>query len=217
MRWWRAAGAAAVSAAAVVWACGGAGSGDVAPGRDAGPPPVNTDAGLPDAGPPDAGPPDAGPPDAGPPDAGPPDGGFVPPPAIPFPTVPNWTFLGPQHGGPHDVFQVSADQGGNIWVAGGSDGLFLLRAGATRFERFTLADGLHPYGYLTGEQAKLRGVSAGTPADPSPTTNTFTSPMRTKEHVVPRHGIRVGAPQSGRRRQCEDHQGTCFDHSAQHD
>jgi hypothetical protein len=82
--------------------------------------------------------------------------------------VPNWTFLGPQHGGPHDVFQVSADQGGNIWVAGGSDGLFLLRAGATRFERFTLGDGLHPYGYLTGEQAKLRGVPAGTPADPSP-------------------------------------------------
>src|SRR5712691_4665283 len=122
MRSWRVAGAVAVGAAAVVWACGGGGSGDVEPGRDAGPPPTDggdPDAGHPDAGPPDAGPdadpPDAGPPDAGPPDAGAPDGGFVPPPAIPFPTVPGWSFLGPQHGGPHDVFQVSADQGGNIW------------------------------------------------------------------------------------------------------
>jgi hypothetical protein len=165
MKWWRAAGAAAVAAAAAIWACGGAGSGDVGLGRDAGPP--LTDGGIPDAGPPDAGPPDAGPPDAGPPDAGPP-GGFVPPPAIGFPTVAGWSFLGPQDGGPHDVFQVSADQGGNIWVAGGADGLFLLRAGATKFERFTIADGLHPYGYLTGEQAKLRGVPPGTPADPNP-------------------------------------------------
>jgi hypothetical protein len=175
MTWWRVGGAFAVGAAAVVWACGGAGSGDVAPGRDSGPPDAGPpdagppdagppdagppdagppdagppDAGPPDAGPPDAGPPDAGPPDAGPPDAGPPDGGgFVPPPAIPFPTVANWTFLGPQHGGPHDVFQVSADQGGNLWVAGGADGLFLLRPGATKFERFTMADGLRPYGYL---------------------------------------------------------------------
>ncbi|HEX9573322.1 MAG TPA: hypothetical protein VF994_04455 [Myxococcales bacterium] len=175
MKWWRAAGAVAVGAAVVVWACGGAGSGDLGPGRDGGPPPTDggdPDAGHPDAGPPDAGPdagpPDAGPPDAGPPDAGPPDGGFVPPPAIPFPTVPGWSFLGPQHGGPHDVFQVSADQGGNIWVAGGVDGLFLLRPGATKFERFTIADGLHPYGYLTGKQADARKVPAGTPADPSP-------------------------------------------------
>ena len=164
MRWWRAAGAMAVGAAAVVWACGGAGSGDVGPGRDGGPPPTDggdPDAGHPDAGPPDAGPdagppdagpdagpPDAGPPDAGPPDAGPPDGGFVPPPAIPFPTAPGWSFLGPQHGGPHDVYQVSADQGGNLWLAGGADGLFLLRQGSTKFERFTMADGLRPYGYL---------------------------------------------------------------------
>jgi hypothetical protein len=154
-------------------------------GRDAGPPTTDggdpdagrTDAGGPDAGPPDAGPPDAGPPDAGPPDAGRPDagppdggppGGFVPPPAIPFPTVSGWTFLGPQNGGPNDVYQVSADQGGNLWVAGGADGLFLLRSGATKFERFTIADGLHPFGYLTGEQAKVHGVPAGVPADPGP-------------------------------------------------
>jgi hypothetical protein len=82
--------------------------------------------------------------------------------------VPNWTFLGPQHGGPHDVFQVSADQGGNIWVAGGADGLFLLRPGATKFERFTIAEGLHPYGYLNGDQAKFLGVPDGSPADPNP-------------------------------------------------
>jgi hypothetical protein len=43
---------------------------------------------------------------------------------------------------------VTADQGGNIWVAGGEDGLFLLRPGATKFQRFTMADGLRPYGYL---------------------------------------------------------------------
>jgi len=119
----------------------------------------------PDAGPPDAGPPDAGPPDAGPPDAGPPDAG---PPDPTFPNVPNWTFLGQQNGGPHDVFQVTADQGGNIWVAGGADGLFLLRPGETKFQRFTIADGLHPYGYLSGDQAKFLGVPNGSPADPNP-------------------------------------------------
>ena len=148
MKWWRAAGGVAVASAAVLWACGGGGSGEVAPGRDSGPP-LTDGGGGPDAGPPDAGPPDAGPPDAGPPDAGPPDGGgFVPPPAIPFPTVAGWSFLGPQHGGPHDVYQVSADQGGNLWVAGGEDGLFLLRPGSAKLERFTMADGLRPYGYL---------------------------------------------------------------------
>jgi hypothetical protein len=166
MTWWRA-GAMGAAAAAVIWACGGGpGSGSVGTGPDAGLP----DAGPPDAGPPDAGPPDAGPPDAGPPDAGPPDGGggFVPPDPIAFPSAPNWTFLGPQNGGPHDVFQVTADQGGNIWVAGGADGLFLLRPGETKFQRFTLADGLHPYGYLGGDQAKFLGVPNGSPADPSP-------------------------------------------------
>jgi hypothetical protein len=162
MKWWRAAGAVAVVAAAVVWACGG-GSGSESIG-------TGPDAGIPDAGPPDAGPPDAGPPDGGPPDAGPPDGssGFVPPDPIAFPSVPGWSFLGPQNGGPHDVFQVSADQGGNIWVAGGPDGLFVLRPGATKFQRFTIADGLHPYGYLNGDQAKFLGVPNGSPADPNP-------------------------------------------------
>ena len=50
------------------------------------------------------------------------------------------------------MFQATADQSGNIWVAGGEDGLFLLRFDgkkyADKFQRFTLADGLRPYGYL---------------------------------------------------------------------
>jgi hypothetical protein len=46
------------------------------------------------------------------------------------------------------VYGVSADEGGNIWVAGGEEGLFVLRAGQTQFRRFTMADGLRPYGYM---------------------------------------------------------------------
>ena len=155
MKWLRAAGATAVAGAGAIWACGGGtGSGNVGTGPDGRPPLV--DGGIPDAGPPDAGPPDAGPPDAGPPDAG--------PDPISFPNVPGWSFLGPQNGGPQDVFQVTADQGGNIWVAGGADGLFLLRPGQTKFQRFTIADGLHPYGYLNGDQAKALGRDGERPA-----------------------------------------------------
>jgi hypothetical protein len=145
-------------------AIGGSDSGS--PGTDAGSGPVsNADAGAgrdagtgaaPDSGA-DAGPDigaDAGP-DAGP-GVGPADGGglddgglaWTPPPPINFPIARDWTFYGPQNGGPRDVYQASADDGGNIWVAGGEDGLFLLRPDATRFERFTMADGLRPYGYL---------------------------------------------------------------------
>ncbi|WP_338023764.1 hypothetical protein [Archangium primigenium] len=61
---------------------------------------------------------------------------------------PGWTFLGPERGAPHEVLSVSEDAGGNLWVAGGEEGLFLLRPGAERFERFTMADGLRPYGFL---------------------------------------------------------------------
>ncbi len=71
---------------------------------------------------------------------GPYDGGYVA-----LPTVPGWTFYGPQHGGPRTAFGVSADPAGNLWVAGGDDGLFLLTPGATRFRRFTAADGLASY------------------------------------------------------------------------
>jgi hypothetical protein len=107
------------------------------------------DGGTSDGGSGQSGDADAGTGDGGT-DGGASDGGrsWTPPPPIDFPAAQDWTFYGPQNGGPHDVFQVSADEGGNVWVAGGEDGLFLLRPGATAFERFTMSDGLRPYGYL---------------------------------------------------------------------
>lgn len=108
---------------------------------DAGRPPdegSDTDAGT--------GMPDAGTTDAGTTDAGTPDAGTVT--TITFPTAAGWKFYGKAEGGPTEVFGVSADQGGNIWVAGGEEGLFLLRPNATTFEKFTMADGLRPYGFM---------------------------------------------------------------------
>ena len=64
---------------------------------------------------------------------------------IPLPTADGWTFYGPQHGGPRDVHSVSSDSAGNIWVAGGKEGLFLLEPGASELRRFTVADGLTGY------------------------------------------------------------------------
>jgi hypothetical protein len=123
-----------------------------------------------DAGPPDAGP-DGGTPDAGPPDAGPPDGGPLK--NVIFPTTANWDFYGPQNGGPQDVLDVAMDEGGNLWVAGGKEGLFLMRADSSgklsgAFEKFGIADGLHPYGWLNGEAAQGMGVADGSPSDPNP-------------------------------------------------
>lgn len=60
----------------------------------------------------------------------------------------NWTFYGTAQGGPRYVYGVSADEGGNIWVAGGEEGLFVLQKGQTQFRRFTMANGLRPYGYM---------------------------------------------------------------------
>jgi hypothetical protein len=57
------------------------------------------------------------------------------------------------------VMGASADENGNVWVAGGGAGIFVQRSGSGRFQQFTIADGLHPYGYLPG----------GSPADNSPT------------------------------------------------
>jgi hypothetical protein len=168
-------GLVVVSAVAIGVACGGGhdggsgipdagtGSGN---GSGGGP-----DSGSPDSGAPDAGPSDAGPPDAGPPDAGPPDAGGLK--TISFPQTANWDFYGPQNGGPQDVRDVAMDEGGNLWVAGGSEGLFLMRVSASgkltgTFEKFGIADGLHPYGWLNGEAAKGMGVVDGTPADPHP-------------------------------------------------
>ena len=73
------------------------------------------------------------------------DGGAVvrPPPVLPGTS--GWTFYGPQNGGPSEVFSVSSDEAGNLWVAGGDEGLFLLTPGETTFRRFTVQDGLTPF------------------------------------------------------------------------
>ncbi len=68
-----------------------------------------------------------------------------------------WTFT--SDGLPSgSVMGASADENGNIWVAGRANGIYVQRGGVGRFQQFTLADGLHPYGYLPD----------GSPADPNP-------------------------------------------------
>jgi hypothetical protein len=69
-------------------------------------------------------------------------------PAPPPPSSGDWTFYGAAQGGPRYVYGASADAGGNLWVAGGEEGLFVLQRGQTQFRRFTMADGLRPYGYM---------------------------------------------------------------------
>jgi hypothetical protein len=155
------------AAALVAMACGGPAAkapvvgggqigGNPGGGQDAG---AAQDAGAgPDAGPgQDAGPgPDAGvAPDAGTsPDAGT-DGGI----SIIVPNSAGWAFYQQADGlTSSEVMGASADEGGNIWVAGGTAGVFVLRNGATTFQQFTLADGLHPYGYMPD----------GSPADTNP-------------------------------------------------
>ncbi|MBM7113837.1 DUF7594 domain-containing protein [Archangium primigenium] len=69
------------------------------------------------------------------------EGGTPPPQAA-------WTYYGAAQGAPQRVLGVSADAGGNIWVAGGQEGLFVLQKGQSQFRRFTMADGLRPYGYM---------------------------------------------------------------------
>jgi len=162
-RGWRWAGALVVASA--VWTVGcSSKSNDESqqdnPGMDdPGPPPEapgGPDAGEPDSGAPDAGEPDSGTPDAGEPDSGTPDSGTPdagPDPRAeaeipPLPSVPGWRFLGADQGGPITVYGVTADQGGNIWVAGGEEGLFLLKPGAERFVRYGMEDGLRPYGFM---------------------------------------------------------------------
>jgi hypothetical protein len=94
--------------------------------------------------------------------------GSTPPP--PPPSGNGWTFHGTAQGGPRYVFGVSADAGGNLWVAGGEEGLFVLPKGQTRFRRFTMADGLRPYGYMLDGSApagekylKVISVAGGPP------------------------------------------------------
>ncbi len=78
-------------------------------------------------------------------------------PPIDFPSVPGWRFYGPQDNAPSQVLGVTQDDDGNLWVAGGEEGLFVLRNGATTFQRFTLADGLRPYGFLPPNGAAPKG------------------------------------------------------------
>ncbi len=78
--------------------------------------------------------------DGGAPGAGPYDAG-----TLVLPSPQGWQFFGPQHGGPRRAHGVSSDEAGNLWVAGGEDGLFLLTPGATAFRRFTHVDGLAQY------------------------------------------------------------------------
>lgn len=81
----------------------------------------------------------------------------------------NWEFAATAQGLPSgNVNGASADEGGNLWVAGGTQGLFLRRPGESKFHAFTLADGLHPYGYLAGQVATDLGKPQGAPADPNP-------------------------------------------------
>ncbi|HZH77104.1 MAG TPA: DNRLRE domain-containing protein [Archangium sp.] len=94
-------------------------------------------------------------------------GSTAPPPP---PSGNGWTFHGTAQGGPRYVFGVSADEGGNLWVAGGEEGLFVLQKGQTRFRRFTMADGLRPYGYMLDGSApagekylKVISVAGGPP------------------------------------------------------
>ena len=154
---------AAGAVAALVWACGGG-------GKIVQTPDVSTDGGV-DAGPGTDGGSDAGPgTDGGTPDAGVDAGTIV------FPSSPGWNFYGPQNGGPADVYGVATDEGGNLWVAGGADGLFLMKNLGTAaapqlsgtFRKFGLADGLHPYGYLNDAVARSKGVPDGSPADTHP-------------------------------------------------
>jgi hypothetical protein len=173
---WRWAGAMAGIAVAIGFACGGGHEDQVQSGIGA----ADGGSSLPDAGSgglgdagsdaggtaPDASVPDAGQPDAGAADAG----GLL---TIDFPNSPGWDFYGPQQGGPQDVRDVAMDEGGNLWVAGGAEGLFLMRADASgklsgTFEKFGIADGLHPYGWVNGEVAKAMGVPDGSPADLHP-------------------------------------------------
>ncbi len=93
---------------------------------------------------------DAGASDAGTTDAGfASDAGTPPLPVTLPPSTSDWRFFGgPQMAGPNTVLGASYDDGSNLWVAGGEEGLFLLRPGASKFERFTMADGLRPYGYM---------------------------------------------------------------------
>jgi hypothetical protein len=97
-------------------------------------------------------PPETPDPGTPPPQEPPPPPQEPPPPPPPVivdpPSTAGWTFYGMNEGGPEKIYGVTADAAGNLWVAGGEEGLFLLKPGATQFQRFTMAEGLRPYGYM---------------------------------------------------------------------
>lgn len=174
-RWW-----AGLLGAALWAACSGGGTPETHPavedpaGEDTTPPPddgnnppedenpppddedppleEDTDAGTPDSGTPDSGTPDSGTPDSGTPDAGPPpDGGPIGTGEPVPPSAKDWRFFGAAEGAPREVLGVTEDEGGNLWVAGGEDGLCLLKPGASTFRCYTMADGLHPWAPWKGK------------------------------------------------------------------
>lgn len=82
---------------------------------------------------------------------------------IVIPPADGWTFYTPENSGaPSDVWGASVDGDGNLWVAGGLGGLFLLPEGEDRFRRFTIADGLTSYTDATGTHGyKVISVAGG--------------------------------------------------------
>lgn len=149
-------------------ACGGTDDGPVSSGFDAGvekpvgPDPVDSGPTLPQT---DGGVVDGG--DGGTDTDGGTDGGEQPFDAgtVTLPTTEGWTFYGPQHGGPAQVLGASMDRAGNLWVAGGKDGLFLLEPGASTYRRLTVADGLSGYMGPNGMTGYEVISVAGGPAD----------------------------------------------------
>jgi hypothetical protein len=83
------------------------------------------------------------------------DGGVT----ITIPTADGWTFFSAKDGlASSQIMGASDDEGTNLWVAGGTAGVFVQRAGSSSFQRFGLADGLNPYGYMPD----------GSPSDKNP-------------------------------------------------
>lgn len=140
-------GLAVAVALGAIWACGGGagseGSGSGGGTPDSGLPPVSDGGTCPNGICPG---PDAGT-DGGPTqiaDAGT-DGGVT----IVVPNAQGWTFLTASDGlASTEVMGAGVDEGGNLWVAGGTGGVFVMRKGSTTLQRFGLEDGLHPYGYM---------------------------------------------------------------------
>lgn len=157
----RAMGAGVMLAAALVFAfagCGGDGGHGGSGGPVEGPPPQDggQDGGVDDR--------DGGRDGGGDhPDGGSDWDGGTP---IVIPQADGWQFYGRDQGGPQTVLGVSSDQAGNIWVAGGPEGLFLLEPGASTFRQFTVADGLASYTDETGvhgfDVLSVAGGPAGT-------------------------------------------------------